>query len=453
MNKHQQSGMTTLLITSMLLIVALLFSLASYKNLFYQIKRTQNEVLARQAHWAAEGGLECGFVELKQKNIRPTDPTFSKKCTVLAPISELSIGYSPLTIDQPEYELISHYSNAVIKHDVSKSINYGGVGISSTLETSASVELTGSQHFVPNKTNSIAADGKYKCRSIISGGTVTFTASESGGDEHFFTLDYDGKGHASGPAVSYPGYSSGVVPFICNNNYKSNYFDVNKPINNATNVKGGDILENQTTNIFKNIFGKEISDADSVKEEFRKDPLGIVLGESLSEKTADGWVINCSDKVKVAYNNDIRRFWINGSCALTGDILGSKNFDTNDEAIQLVIFNGLFTVNALPYIDGLIYQYIEPSFNIRDGWEDFFDSNTSIGVGTGELLKDDIINGKHDNMALYTYTSLTLDGGIGIDAPNRTIKFFGAIIPAYNEGKSGKYLSNLSWQQGSWHDF
>ena len=95
MNKHQQSGMTTLLITSMLLIVALLFSLASYKNLFYQIKRTQNEVLARQAHWIAEGGLECGFVELKHEKIKPTESAFSQQCIELVPFSVSALTIIP----------------------------------------------------------------------------------------------------------------------------------------------------------------------------------------------------------------------------------------------------------------------------------------------------------------------------------------------------------------------
>ncbi|MZG79220.1 hypothetical protein E5N05_01065 [Photobacterium sp. CAIM 1938] len=73
MNKYRQSGMTTLLITSMLLIVALLLSLGSYKNLFYQIKRTQNEVLARQSYWLAEGGLECGYSIIVNNNDKDAD--------------------------------------------------------------------------------------------------------------------------------------------------------------------------------------------------------------------------------------------------------------------------------------------------------------------------------------------------------------------------------------------
>lgn len=90
-NKHQQSGMTTLLITSMLLIVALLFSLASYKNLFYQIKRTQNEVLARQAHWAAEGGLECGFAAIQDAgSISGARPTFND-CETLLNLADIDV--------------------------------------------------------------------------------------------------------------------------------------------------------------------------------------------------------------------------------------------------------------------------------------------------------------------------------------------------------------------------
>ncbi|PST85370.1 hypothetical protein C9I86_19355 [Photobacterium sp. NCIMB 13483] len=440
MNKHQQSGMTTLLITSMLLIVALLFSLASYKNLFYQIKRTQNEVLARQAHWIAEGGLECGFVELKQKNIRPTDPGFSKKCTVLAPISELSIGYSPLIIDQPKYELISHYSNAVIKHDVSKSINYGGGGVSSTLETSGSVELSGSQHFVPNPTAS-KKDGLYKCKSIVAGGEVNYVAG-NGGELHFLTTDFTVSGHAGGPL--------GVPPFTCHSEYRSNMYDVNKqPDYTVGHGKFGDIVENQTVNVFKNIFGKELTEANLVREEFRSHPKGIVI----TGKTSGGWIIDCSQKIQKAYASGKRRIWADGSCAITGDILGGKNKPTNDEAIQLVIFDGLFHIYSVSFIDGLIYQYISPSFNIKEGWLDFFNSASSINVLSGDLSKSVAEGDGYNKYVFNIFSSINIDGGIGVDAPNRTIRINGSIVPAYNADKAGKYINVLTWQQGSWHDF
>ncbi len=59
MRKYQQ-GIGTLLITSILLSVALVVTLGSYK-IFYQIKRAQNEVKARQEHWLAEGAWSARF--------------------------------------------------------------------------------------------------------------------------------------------------------------------------------------------------------------------------------------------------------------------------------------------------------------------------------------------------------------------------------------------------------
>ena len=56
MNKQQ--GAAALLVVSVLLVAALMMSLGSYKSLFYQIKRANNQIEARQEHWRAEG-IEC----------------------------------------------------------------------------------------------------------------------------------------------------------------------------------------------------------------------------------------------------------------------------------------------------------------------------------------------------------------------------------------------------------
>ncbi|WP_305371165.1 hypothetical protein [Photobacterium leiognathi] len=122
--------MTTLLITSLLLIVALLFSLASYKNLFYQIKRTQNEVLARQAHWVAEGGLECGFSYLKESDDISSAKTSLSNCEAL-------LNLDVLDIDNSNYIHSSYYQLA--KKDLSKKVlfspeSYGAIQTRSDLK-------------------------------------------------------------------------------------------------------------------------------------------------------------------------------------------------------------------------------------------------------------------------------------------------------------------------------
>lgn len=66
-SKFGCSGYTTLLVTSILLLFALITSLASSKGVFFQLKVAQNELKARQEHWKAEGGLECAFAQIKEK--------------------------------------------------------------------------------------------------------------------------------------------------------------------------------------------------------------------------------------------------------------------------------------------------------------------------------------------------------------------------------------------------
>ncbi|MDN4733952.1 hypothetical protein QYZ42_14835 [Vibrio parahaemolyticus] len=50
----KQQGAAALLVVSVLLVAALMMSLGSYKSLFYQIKRANNQIEARQEHWRAE---------------------------------------------------------------------------------------------------------------------------------------------------------------------------------------------------------------------------------------------------------------------------------------------------------------------------------------------------------------------------------------------------------------
>lgn len=112
---HKQQGMATLLVTTMVLVVSLLFSLASYKNVFYQIKRAQNEVMARKAHWLAEGGLECGFAELRVTGQSPTEPGFANLCSDIE--RELDVEYKQLTPDRVSVESTAKISSAKKKNN------------------------------------------------------------------------------------------------------------------------------------------------------------------------------------------------------------------------------------------------------------------------------------------------------------------------------------------------
>ncbi|MEL7293274.1 MAG: hypothetical protein AAGJ67_15310 [Pseudomonadota bacterium] len=65
-NRVSARGAITLLMTSVLLAVTLMISLAMMKTVFYQVKRAQNELKQRQLHWRAEGAVECAVAMVGQ---------------------------------------------------------------------------------------------------------------------------------------------------------------------------------------------------------------------------------------------------------------------------------------------------------------------------------------------------------------------------------------------------
>ena len=249
MNKHQQSGMTTLLITSMLLIVALLFSLASYKNLFYQIKRTQNEVLARQAHWAAEGGLECGFAAIQDAgSISGARPTYIDDCK-----TSLKLVY----LDADNY-INSEYadiSNKIIK----KKINLSS-SITGAIQSRSDLRLVGSYSISPD-VEDIHNDGDYKCIAIRFSNEVKVEGS-------LISTPPKGK-------VSYDNFIPGGN---CSKLYKTHTYESSKnwDINQSTYTnepsENGlfkmDLVRDTLFDPFENFFNDKFENIDNIKKDY-----------------------------------------------------------------------------------------------------------------------------------------------------------------------------------------
>ncbi|MCG9683476.1 hypothetical protein L1D31_12940 [Vibrio sp. Isolate23] len=67
----KQSGAALIVMTCLLLSVTLMVIMGSYKGVLYQVKRSNNEVDSRTAHWLAEGGLECAFASVSSEGLIP----------------------------------------------------------------------------------------------------------------------------------------------------------------------------------------------------------------------------------------------------------------------------------------------------------------------------------------------------------------------------------------------
>ncbi|PFG46165.1 hypothetical protein ATG66_3281 [Vibrio sp. ES.051] len=436
MCETNRSGYITLLVTSILLLLTLIVSLAASKGVFFQIKIAQNELKARQAHWKAEGGLECAYSQIKSEILTlPLSGAVSLTgCTPAVSIEKVS---------NSDFIVKSKQADTQLK----KVMFAPNTGLGAVLKTSASVELTGSMHFVPQADGPVSES---ECTSIVSGGSVNYVSSTSGTDEHFLSVDSTLISHSTVPSTP---------TFTCKDSHRSNLFDSAKTpkyLEDVTptpvSIKGKDIQENVTDiSAFYDLFNQEFnaSNVAKLRNEIQTDPVGIVLD---TDKTAKGWIKSCHTKLDNAYKAGKRRFWIDGSCAITGNIFGDST-QSEENAVQLIVYDGLLYIKAMSYFDGLLYQYVAKTFGAKEAWLDLFDSQSTIGVNPTSFHKHDVeSNSAYNKYPFLLDGSLHLDGGLGLDVQDRTIKLNGSLIPAYNGGKIGKHITKIEWQRGSWND-
>ena len=397
MNKHQQSGMTTLLITSMLLIVALLFSLASYKNLFYQIKRTQNEVLARQAHWAAEGGLECGFAVIQDAGgISGARPTYIDDCK-----TSLKLVY--LDADNYINSKYTGISNKIIKKKIKLSSRLAGA-----IQARSDLKLVGDYDIYPD-VDGLNIDGDYNCIAVRYSNKFFFERTAPGELEVFDP-------EKNGPYQGFPtsGKCSITHKTLLNSNTSTE--DLTK-----NNLKK-DFIHDPDFDPFESVFDNVRSELDEIKKDF---------------EIIDGSKTNCDEKIRDAFliNNKV---WVNGHCDLMGGTLVGGLTKT---ARLLVIENGIFATYGAVEFYGMVYHlYTDSIMDMSSSWTGMHSGNT--------LSVDD------KKKAVYFQSGAFIPvGGLVLDSPQGLSVFHSSMNFKFKGDASPSDNSKISWIKGSWHDF
>ena len=413
MNKHQQSGMTTLLITSMLLIVALLFSLASYKNLFYQIKRTQNEVLARQAHWAAEGGLECGFAQIqKAGNISDAKPTFID--------CESLLNLVDVDVDADNY-INSKYKN-ISKKEIKKKITVSPASYGA-IQSRSDLKLLGGIVIAPDVIDHIEGNN-YKCISVRYSSRVKVVGAAVTNPPR-------------GGLLSYPEFVSGGT---CANGYSTlsgGGFDTSVTPPSFTGPVENDFEYDSKLDPFENFFNKKRSDIASVKAEY------VSISGSIKASTDPD---RCAKRINAAFDLS-NKVWVSGDCNLHGDSLGA-NIDGDlsiiNKAKILVFENGIVGASGAVTYNGAVYHLIDnPIFyetSLLPRWEAMDSKDYSTYLNT--------------NSVFFANGAFVPTGGIIFDTPKGVSTYRVSLSLTYDRSfnpYTPKYEAR--WQQGSWHDF
>ncbi|HIF9331263.1 TPA: hypothetical protein ACX6RL_003583 [Photobacterium damselae] len=406
MNRYYQQGMSTLLITSMLLVVALIFSLASYKNIFYQIKRTQNEVLARQAHWAAEGGLECGFAAIQDAgSISGARPTFIS-CERLLKLADVDV-------DDDNY-INSKYkkiSNKVVKKKIIlKSRTTGAI------QSRSDLKLIGNQDIFPEEVSLINDTSQYECVSVRYSNLFIY---EKNGSERL-------KVEAIYPEND-PNLEDGKTR--CHKSFRTILWD--KTISNGINNESlkNDFIHDEKFDPFEGFFNRSRSEIDKIRKDFHP-----IIGTNKG----------CDTIIGAAFKSGHDKVWVTGDCDL-GSGLGLFINSVTQKPKVLVFENGIISKFAAVSFYGAVYHLIDEASIVypipKERWEKM-DSYAHIS----DLIES--------NSVYIDAGSFNTSGGLIFDTLGGLTTIKGAMDFKYNPNANPLPKEDqISWQQGSWHDF
>jgi hypothetical protein len=411
---NSQKGMATLLVTSMLLVVSLLFSLASYKNVFYQIKRTQNEVLARQAHWLAEGGLECGYSVVKKNNDKNAD--LSSCLTIsdynLDSLSVVSSGTSSLMVAKAGFKSIS------------KAIAGGGGGSHGVIKSSADLYFKGDHEYYSDS-NVKLSDGTWAC----------------------LILRYKTKFYINDDSTSFFTNLGTKTAGSCNANYVTN-------TKHAPTFKK-DIQVESNLDVFKETFQVSRNDWIDVRDG------GVFRKFNIIDPN------KCASEIAAKIDNEHRYIWATGNCFL--EHAGLADLSAKSQAVNgvfLLVENGVLSVNGTSSTyKGIIYHF-STNFNPIQGSVNVWSESTS-GMNTyiqnltmykpsGLTLTEDKKKAMRDSLVFFMNGSFVPTGGFILDTPNKLSYFNMASVLTYDGTLINDLLSPFStpkWVEGSWHDF
>ena len=409
----KQQGAATLLVAVLLLAAALVISLASYKGVFFQAKRAQNEIEARQLHWKGEGRLECVLAKLIDVSSNQPNSVLYNDCDQPTNIHITRQGTSNL------YTVESNESG----YRVVKVLRVPSSGATGALMANADLYLDGTSSVRPQPielvgTNYTCVSVRYSQNVFINGNWVTSLPQNTSnvGCSSLYTSTVSG---GSPPA------------------HLANANDNNETIDDSIDETGfnDDFLFSSALDPFQELFGIPRSEYNSIKKEFYQ-----VNGSG----SCSSGVCSCDKDIADALEDGEVLIWVNGSCDL-----GSATFISNEDTssgIILVVENGLLaTTGAVPF-DGVLFQFVHGiSFNISM-WNGF----------SGESFVQSVNSQTGIVPVIFMAGSKVPDGLLVIDAPGNIGVINGAISLSYNKSKIENPLGQLlkpKWLKGSWNDF
>ncbi|MCL9776009.1 hypothetical protein [Vibrio methylphosphonaticus] len=409
---NKQMGMVTLLTTSLLLIVALVIALGGYKNTFYEVKRSQNEIASRQAHWAAEGGVECGIA---QYMITRTIPASILACDLEANI------VPEIIVDSTNSEVV--ISATVQRREVSRRFTHSFQAFSGAIQSTSDLYIYGSTSIYTPDPGQLSDNG-WEC----------------------IAAKYDGELKVVG-SIDNKGLNHGLPPYDGFDNQRKNCATSHMTSDSNSSLKNDFQFENDLK-VFESFFNIPIKNHDQVKSSEAFTVLeGIVSGSSMIKA-----VPNCGKVLTEQLEKGNSKLWVEGSCEIgSTELHALSQASAKTKGILLVVHEGLFSVMGTGSINGVLFHFNQDFSPELAMWEGF-----EAGVYLHHESNDFELPYR-ERTSYYQHGSFTVTGGQFFETPDPQVAIFNNSL-AFNYNRdvidhARQGVTSTTWKKGSWRDF
>lgn len=430
-----QKGFVTLAITSVLLVIALGYSLSSYRSVFYQIKVASNEVQARKDHWQAEGGLECAFSHIVNDMNTAIPAGLQSSCNWLG-LSFLDKSGTDADV------LVAKSGNSF----VSKAINFGAASTAGAIRSTSDLVVFGSTLVSPPAPGPLNSDDEYECvTAVVSNYLIATGVMNSGVGTGIPkpSVDFDNSKDCAATHKTASPINSGIWKDGFGNHVTHNVLE--------------DFKREEELNPFKDKFGYERSDWEGARDDTNFNFLSY---------TMSGSDIDCVSKFKdhlvLGSPNAV---WITGSCQLNETALTSiKNLQSANTGtyLFLLIHNGVVGISGAGTIEGVMFHFNDGFAPNTSNWDSFdADIQSKMYFHGGPTNFDTLLDtlyppsGLDPRLATYLQDgSFKFTGGMIYDTQGQIALFNNSLNLQYNSDieKSFDFARTPKWKKGSWND-
>lgn len=419
MKRHQQ-GIATLLITAVLLSITLVITLGSYKNLFYQIKRAQNEVNARQSYWLAEGGVECLYAYIAQDPTRITGllkqvPGEVNHCKQQLQLDELQL----IPLENSVYRIYARQGYAQVNKQI-----YSYTTGTGAIQTNANLRLVGDFDIRPEAVGEADENGFYNCVAVRYKYQVVFH-SEASSQQSTETESEKNKPKSENGLRVLDALAENNSELKCKAESKTSIpRGQGKDFNTQDSSEfKADFVQDTKFKPFESYFGLAYSTENYHKVKSQHHVITLNGAESK----------DCITKLHEAFAT-YKDVWVVGDCFIHGSF-------SAPEARSLVVENGLFATNGSHVYGGAFFHMIKNPEVLSNDWQQvpFYDAIKHLVTG---------------NVVYIDSGAFRPDGGMVFDADGMDVVINGALNLQFQSNKESHQRSQtISLQQGSWHGY